>query len=164
MAEIDRPLCSSSNLVEEYVHLNTGEQLEFGDYWDRTRDQQFEFNLQGQHFYNAKNLKKAGFKKVRITPTFKLKEIRPGTTAKVAFYYGKNFGKVAKTSNNIDLSDDKEHFVTRSELEINMPISDFINQSWIRCKFATNNKTGIFRWNERGAKVTDLKFEIHYTK
>ena len=164
MAEIDRPLCSSSNLVEEYVHLNTGEQLEFGDYWDRTRDQEFEFNLQGQHFYNAKNLKKAGFKKVRITPTFKLKEIRPGTTAKISFYYGKNFGKVAKTSNNIDLSDDKEHFVTRSELEINMSISDFISQSWIRCNFATNDNTGVFWWTERGAKVTDLKFEVQYTK
>lgn len=166
MDEIDRPLCSSSNLIEEYVHLKTGEQLEFGDYWDRRRDQEFEFNLQGQHFYNAKNLKKAGFKKVIITPTFKLKQFRSGTKANVSFYYGKNFGKVAKTSNNIDLSDDKEHFVTRSELEINMSISDFINQPWIRCKFATNNKSrnGIFYWFERGAAVTDLKFEVHYTK
>lgn len=162
--QIDAPICYENNLDEQYVYLKDGEKLDFGDYWDVRRDQEFDINLQRNELYNAENLAKCGFKSVEITPTFKLKEIREKTKATVEFSYGNGFGRKAKLE-KIDISDKEEHYIENSALVIRMPISELISNHWIHCKFTTNNRSWVFLgWSERGARMTELAFRIKYTK
>ena len=164
MDDARRLICSDNQLSDKYTYLNEDQYKEFGDYWDQRKDQVFDVTFNNSNFYDLKKLRAAGFKTVDIAPSFGLEQIRDGTKVNVEIFYGKGFEQKRSTP-EIDISDGEYHIEEIEDLIVSVNISEFINNPKLRFKFATNNKKGQFLyWDERGAKLNNLKFVITYYK
>ena len=157
----------SDNLYDKYVYLDksANQYLEFGDYWDVRRNQVFEVNLNNDFLYDVQKLKNFGYRKVKIEPTFVLKQLKSGTTVGIHVDFGRDYSKYSETNANIDITDGKEHTIHLSQLFMSMSIDDFISNRKLKFKFATNNRTWVvFGWQERSARLSDFTLKISYLR
>jgi len=155
-----------NTLNDSVVVLDESTTNTFGDYWDQRRNKDYYIRLDPDSFYNPDTLAFAGFKNVKIEPSFELHEQHRGTKVGVLIEYGG--GKKSQTPEDYDLENNKWILCSLSTLgmsPIQMTIADFMAYPKMHFRFATNNRAASFlHWEERGAEIRNFKVKITYTK